>query len=312
MERFDLVVVGSGPAGYTAGIYAARAERKTAIVTGISLGGQLTETSFVENYPGFPQKILGQELMAAMRKQAENLGAKLFLGKVKGIEKDGEGFKLVLEEGERLLTRAVIIAVGAAARWLQVPGEEEFKGKGVSGCAVCDGAFFRDRIVAVVGGGDSAVEDASYAAKFAKKVYLIHRRDELRAGAAEQKRVKENPKIEILWNSQVKEIKGKERVESVVLDILGKEKELALDGVFVAIGRIPATNFLRGFLELGEAGHIVTGGGKFLTMSSVEGVFAAGDCVDRIFRQAVVAAGEGCKAAMEVEKWLDEKEDRSA
>jgi len=191
------------------------------------------------------------------------------------------------------------------ARWLGVPGENEFKGKGVSGCAICDGNFFKDKIVAVVGGGDSAVEEANYLTKFVKKVYLIHRRDSLRAEAAEQRKVLSNKKIEIYWNSQVKEVLGGEKVEKLLLDREGREEKLAVEGLFVAIGRVPATDLLKGFLELYESGHIKTGFGGKETATSVKGVFAAGDCVDHTFRQAIVAAGEGCKAAMEAEKYLE-------
>lgn len=304
MNVYDVVIIGSGPAGWTAGIYGVRAGLKVLVVEGSEPGGQLTITTKVDNYPGFPDGIDGPELMEKMKKQAVRLGVEVKAGLVKGIEKKESGF-LVEMESEKIETRSVIVATGARARWLGVPGEKELMGKGVSGCATCDGTFFKDKIVAVIGGGDSAVEEATFLTKFAKKVYVIHRRDELRAGKTEQKRLFDDPKIEMVWNSEVKEFVGKEGLEGLrLVNKEGEEKILKVEGAFVAIGRDPATDFLKGMVELMETGHIKV---EFLereTMTSVEGIFAAGDCVDKTFRQAVVSAGMGCKAAMEAEKWL--------
>lgn len=304
MNVYEVVIIGSGPAGWTAGIYGVRAGLKVLVVEGSEPGGQLTITTKVDNYPGFPDGIDGPELMEKMKKQAVRLGVEVKAGLVKGIEKKESGF-LVEMESEKIETRAVIVATGARARWLGVPGEKELMGKGVSGCATCDGTFFKDKIVAVIGGGDSAVEEATFLTKFAKKVYVIHRRDELRAGKTEQKRLFDDPKIEMVWNSEVKEFVGKEGLEGLrLVNKEGEEKILKVEGAFVAIGRDPATDFLKGMVELIETGHIKVGFLERETMTSVEGIFAAGDCVDKTFRQAVVSAGMGCKAAMEAEKWL--------
>jgi thioredoxin reductase (NADPH) len=303
--KYDVVVVGSGPAGWTAAIYAVRAGLKTVVIEGDQPGGQLTITTKVDNYPGFEKGINGPELMETMKKQAVNLGVETRSGLVGGIEKK-EGF---FETGigiEKVEGRAIIVATGARARWLGMPGEKELMGKGVSGCATCDGMFFTDKEIAVIGGGDSAVEEAVFLTKFAKKVYVIHRRGELRASQAEQKRLFDNPKIEMVWNSEVREFVGKDRLEK--LRLFDKEKEgerdLVVEGAFVAIGRDPTTEFLKGTVERVESGHIKVGFGGKETMTSVEGIFAAGDCVDQKFRQAIVSAGMGCQAAMEVEKWL--------
>lgn len=302
--KYDVVIVGSGPAGWTAGIYAVRADLKVLVVEGDQPGGQLTITTKVDNYPGFSEGINGPELMEVMKKQAVNLGVEVKGGLVSGIEKTESGFVVKMGR-EGIETRSVIVTTGARARWLGVPGEKELMGKGVSGCATCDGMFFKDKEVAVIGGGDSAVEEATFLTRFCKKVYIVHRRDSLRATASEQKRVFSNKKIEMVWNSQVKEFVGKERLEGVkIVDKDGKESLLKVEGAFVAIGRDPATEFLEGKVELFESGHIKVGFLERETMTSVEGIFAAGDCVDQKFRQAVVSAGMGCKAAMEVEKWL--------
>ncbi len=303
MNVYEIVVIGSGPAGWTAGIYGVRAGLGVLVIEGDQPGGQLTITTKVDNYPGFPDGVNGAELMEKMKKQAVNLGVEVKRGVVKGIGLE-TSFLVKLNSREKIEARSVIVATGARARWLEIPGEKELMGKGVSGCATCDGMFFKDGEVAVIGGGNSAVEEALFLAKFAKKVYVVHRRDELRANKTEQKRLFDNSKIEMVWNSKVKEFLGKENLEGLRLMDKEGEKILKVEGAFVAIGRDPATEFLKGVVELMESGHVKTGFLETETMTSVEGIFAAGDCVDKTFRQAIVAAGAGCKAGMEVEKWL--------
>ena len=308
-QIWDTVIIGSGPAGLTAAIYNIRAGLKTVVVTGAQPGGQLTITTKVYNWPGFAQGIGGVKLMMDMQEQVKNLGGEILLDEVQQIQNSKfKIFKILLKGGRILKARAVIVAVGAKTRWLGLEREKELTGKGVSGCATCDGMFFRDKLVAVVGGGDTAVEDAMFLTKFAKKVYLIHRRDELRAGKAEQKRVIANPKVEIWWDSEVKRIEGEERLEriKVINNKTGKEKMVNIDGLFVAIGANPATEFLKRAVDMEETGHIITGKDDlYPSMTSVEGIFAAGDCVDKVYRQAITAAGVGCKAGMEAERWLE-------
>jgi len=249
MNVYEVVIIGSGPAGWTAGIYGVRAGLKTLVIEGDQPGGQLTITTKMDNYPGFPDGVNGPELTEKMKKQAVNLGVEVKAGLVKGIEKKESSF-LIETELEKIKARSVIVATGARARWLGVKGEKELRGKGVSGCATCDGMFFRDKKVAVIGGGNSAVEEALFLAKFAKKVYVIHRRDELRASKAEQKRLFDNPKIEMVWNSEVKEFMGKEGLEGLrLVNKEGEEKILKVEGAFVAVGRDPATGFLKGVLS---------------------------------------------------------------
>ena len=299
--KYDSVIIGSGPAGLTAAIYHARANMKTVVIAGNQPGGQLTITPMVDNYPGFPNGVGGFKLMMDIQNQVKNFGVEIRQGIVKRIHKL-ESFKVELENGEILESKTVIVATGAAVKWLGLPREKEMIGKGISSCATCDGMFFRDKTVAVVGGGDTACEDAAFLAKFTKKVYIIHRRDQFRASMAEQKKVLENPKVEIWWNSEVKELNGKEKLESVKIlnNKSGEEKILELDGLFVAIGYSPATKFLEGLVELRETGQIITGkNGKLATMTNVEGIFAAGDCVNENHRQAIIASGEGCRAALE-------------
>jgi thioredoxin reductase (NADPH) len=316
-EIYDTVIIGSGPAGLTAAIYNIRANLKTVVIAGNQPGGQLTITTLVDNWPGFPNGTGGVKLMMDMQTQFKNLGGNILNGIVKGIKPipnpslDRAGrFAMELENGDILNTKAVIVATGAGAKWLELPKEKELIGHGVSGCATCDGMFFRDKIVAVVGGGDVACEDASFLSKMAKKVYLIHRRDTLRAQVAQQKLVMENEKIEKIWNSVVVEIGGSDKLENIKIknNQTQEEKVVELDGLFVAIGRIPATDFVKGVVELKETGHIITGKNEqYKTMTSAEGIFAAGDCVDEDYRQAIVAAGNGCKAGLEAEKWIREQ-----
>lgn len=309
-EVFDTVIIGSGPAGLTAAIYNVRANLKTIVLGGDQPGGQLTLTTIVENYPGFANGIGGIKLMMDMQSQVKNLGVEIRSALVKGIKKTDSGhFGIELTDGQILETKAVIVATGAKARWLNLPKEKELVGKGVSACATCDGMFFRDRIVAVVGGGDVAGEDASFMTKFATKVYIIHRRNKFRMQPAVQKKIDNNPKIEIIWDSEVKEIIGEEKLTAikVVNNKTGKEKIMELDGLFVAIGHDPATGFVKDLVELKEGGQIVIKTDpKYPSMSSVPGIFAAGDCVDDIYRQAIIAAGDGAKAGMDAERWIEE------
>jgi thioredoxin reductase (NADPH) len=323
-QIFDTVIIGSGPAGLTAAIYNVRAALKTIVIGGDQPGGQLTITTVVDNYPGFPNGIGGVKLMMDMQAQVKNLGVELKDGLVEKIIKNHEGrFEINLVGGEKIITRAVIVATGAKAKWLGLSKEKELIGRGVSGCATCDGMFFRNKVVAVVGGGDTACEDAEFLSRIATKVYLIHRRDQLRASVAQQKKVLSNPKIEMIWNSEVVEINHAlvdkpmvpldgqtETLNNIVLknNQTGEEKIMPLDGLFVAIGHIPATGFAAGLVELKEEGQIVTGKNEeYKTMSSREGIFAAGDCVDDVYRQAIVAAGDGCKAALDAERWLNDQ-----
>lgn len=299
-NKYDSIIIGSGPAGLTAAIYHARASLKTIVIAGKQPGGQLTITPMVDNYPGFPNGVGGFKLMMDTLNQVKNFGVEIKQGVVKKIS---DNFKVELENGEVLETKSIIVATGAQVKWLEIEREKELIGHGISSCATCDGAFFRDKIVAVVGGGDTACEDAAFLARFAKKVYLIVRRDELRASVMEQKKVINNEKIEIWWNCEVKKLLGKEKLEAVIVRDNKKEeeKEVVLDGLFVAIGYSPATDFLKGQVELKESGQIIV---NEKMMSNIEGIFAAGDCVNQNHRQAIIAAGEGCRAALEAQSWL--------
>jgi thioredoxin reductase (NADPH) len=312
---YDTVIIGSGPAGLTAAIYNIRAALKTVVVAGNIPGGQLTITTLVENWPGFPTGIGGLKLMMDMREQVKNLGVEVRDGLVDKVSKEDSVFKVELQDKTVLRGRAVIVAVGAGARWLELPKEKELIGKGISGCATCDGNFFRDKTVAVVGGGNTACEDAEFLAKICQKVYLIHRRDTLRATAIEAERVLKDERIEKIWDSEVIGINDQLRITNYELEKLqnikiknvktGEEKILEIDGLFVAVGRIPATDFLKGLINLREDGYVILAGDtEYTTMTSVPGIFAAGDCMDDKYRQAVVAAGSGAKAAIDAERWL--------
>ena len=297
----DVLVIGSGPAGYTAAIYAIRAGYKVKLITGNQDGGQLTITSFIENYPGFSEKITGPELMMRMKQQAEHLGVQVEYDMIESVDFSSRPFICNGESGNIYESRSVIIATGANAKWLGLESEDRYKNKGVSACATCDGFFFKNKIVAVVGGGNAAVEEAIYLTNFAEKVFLIHRRDSLRAEKIMQDRLMGNPKIEVVWNSRVAEILGDEkRVTGVLLENDGKLQKIDLDGVFVAIGHSPATKIFKEKLDLDENGYIIVDG----TKTSVKGVFAAGDVCDPIYRQAIVSAGQGCKAAIDADKFL--------
>ncbi len=312
-NRVKIAVVGSGPAGLTAAIYAARAEFEPVVFEGLEPGGQLTITTEVENYPGFDKGIQGPELMDTMRKQAEKFGAKTMFKEVKEADLKANPKVLKTDDGEVYLADAVIVATGASARFLGIPSEEEYKGHGVSACATCDGFFYKGLKVLVVGGGDSAMEEANYLTKFASEVTVIHRRDEFRASRIMIERAKKNPKIKFKLNSTIKEILGKDQmgmkmVTGAILENTkdGSTEEIEADGIFIAIGHVPNTKVFKDQLELDNDGYIVTEKGS--TKTNIEGVFAAGDVADRIYQQAVTAAGTGCMAALDAQSWLEEKE----
>ncbi|MEX2275559.1 MAG: thioredoxin-disulfide reductase [Actinomycetota bacterium] len=302
-EPRNVVILGSGPAGYTAALYAARANLEPLVLKGLDAGGQLMLTTEVENYPGFPGAILGPELMESMEKQAARFGAELLHQSATRVDLSERPFGIWAGD-ERWTAQTVIVATGASAIWLGVPGEEQLRGRGVSTCATCDGFFFRDRELIVVGGGDSAMEEASYLTRFATKVTLVHRRDAFRASKIMQDRVLDNPKIDVRWNTVVDEVTGGDAVSGVKLRSTKTDEitDFATDGVFIAIGHRPNTSLFDGQLEL-DQGYIVVDEPR--TNTSVPGVFAAGDVVDTIYRQAVTAAGMGCKAAMDAERLLE-------
>ncbi|MEM0321059.1 MAG: thioredoxin-disulfide reductase [Thermoprotei archaeon] len=299
-----LVIIGSGPAGYTAAIYAARAQLEPLVFTGSSAGGQLMLTSEVENFPGFPDGILGPDLMDALRRQAEKFGAQLVDEEVVGVDFRVRPFR-VWSPSRQEEALSVIVATGASAKWLGLPGEQRLMGRGVSGCAVCDGYFFRGKEVVVVGGGDSAMEDALFLTKYASHVTIIHRRKEFRASKIMQRRALTHPKISVILDSVVEDVLGSKKVEGVVVRnlVTGERTNLKVDGLFVAIGHEPNTKLFRGQLELDEKGYIRVYDQS--TRTNIEGVFAAGDVRDPRYRQAVTAAGDGCKAAMDAEKYLE-------
>jgi thioredoxin reductase (NADPH) len=302
-----LVIIGSGPAGYTAAIYAARAMLEPIMIQGIQPGGQLTVTTDVENYPGYADVIQGPWLMEQMEKQAAHVGTRLIADHVNEVDLGRRPFRLVCESGDVYLAETLVIATGAQARWLDLPSEQKFRGYGVSACATCDGFFYKGRRVVVVGGGNTAVEEALFLTNFATKVTLVHRRDALRAERILQDRMFKNPKIEVIWDSVVEEVDGAENPRKVAAVVLRNVKSGALtrieaDGVFIAIGHVPATELFATQLDMKPSGYIKTA--PFSTATSVPGVFAAGDVADDVYRQAVTAAGMGCMAALEAERFL--------
>lgn len=309
VERVKILIIGSGPAGYTAAIYAARADLAPVLYTGLEMGGQLTKTTEVENFPGFPEGVDANLLMSQMEQQARRFGTDIRMGTVTRValaREKGQAHRVEINGEKTLEAQALIVATGASARWLGLPSEERLKGFGVSACATCDGFFYRGKTVAVVGGGDSALEEADYLSKICAKVYLIVRRDAFRASKAMQARVSSNPKIDILWNSRIDEILGQQAVEGVRIksNIDDSAREIALEGVFVAIGHHPSTELFAGQLDLSPEGYILTQAGTSLT--NLPGVFAAGDVQDNRYRQAITSAGSGCKAALDAEKYLAE------
>ncbi|MEU0530507.1 thioredoxin-disulfide reductase [Amycolatopsis tolypomycina] len=304
-EIRNLIIVGSGPAGYTAAVYAARAQLEPLVFEGTQFGGALMTTTEVENFPGFRDGIMGPDLMEEMRKQAERFGAELRAEDVESLELTGD-VKYVHANGKRYAARAVILAMGAAARYLNVPGEQELLGRGVSACATCDGFFFRDHDIVVAGGGDSAMEEATFLTKFAKSVTIVHRRDEFRASKIMLERARANEKIKWQLNSQITGVLGDGKVEGLQLKDTkdGSESTLDVSGFFVAIGHDPRSQLVKGQVDLDEDGYVVTKGKTSFT--NLDGVFAAGDLVDRTYRQAITAAGSGCSAAIDAERWLAE------
>jgi len=312
-----VIIIGSGPAGLTAALYAARASLEPLVIEGVEAGGQLMITTDVENYPGFVDGVLGPDLMETFRKQAERFGARYIGDDVSKVELSKPPFK-IFAGGQEHLAQAVIVSTGAKAQMLGVAGEQKLIGRGVSTCATCDGAFFRGQQLVVVGGGDSAMEEALFLTRFAEKVTVVHRRDELRASKIMQDRAFANDKIDFVWNSVVEEVEGDQKVEAVRLRNLvdGQLSDMAVGGMFVAIGHIPNTSLFGDQLETTPDGYLLTGRGlvgdwdplsPFETRTNVEGVFAAGDCVDHFYRQAVTAAGMGCMAAIDAERWLESK-----
>ena len=304
-----VLIIGSGPAGYTAAIYAARAMLEPTLVQGLQPGGQLTITTDVENYPGYGDVIQGPWLMEQMQEQAKNVGTNIINDIIKSVDFKCKPFKAISESGIEYTADSVIISTGAQARWLGLDSEKKFQGYGVSACATCDGFFFKEKKVAVIGGGNSAVEEALYLTNFASKVYLVHRRDELRAEKILQDRLFKNEKVECVWDSELKEIVGDEdplNVKSINIKNTktNETSSIELDGVFVAIGHDPATQIFRDQVEMDADGYIITKPDS--TLTNVEGVYAAGDVKDKIYRQAVTAAGMGCMAALEAEKYLAE------
>jgi thioredoxin reductase (NADPH) len=306
MADRKVVIIGSGPAGLTAALYAARANLKPLLIEGLEAGGQLMLTTMVENWPGFRDGIMGPDLMTEMRAQSERFGTEIIQGNVMAVDLKNRPFTIRIADGRSITTESLIIATGASAKWLEIGSDRRLSGHGVSTCATCDGYFFRGRPIAVVGGGDSAMEEAIYLTKFASKVTVIHRRDSLRASKIMQDKAFANPKIEFIWNSEIADVKDVEKgeVTGIVVRNLktGSLSELPLDGVFIAIGHVPNTSLFKGQLELDPSGYIITHAGS---RTSVPGVFAAGDVQDHVYRQAITAAGSGCMAAIDAERYLE-------
>lgn len=306
--EYDTLIIGSGPAGCTAALYASRAYLKTKVIAGYEAGGQLMLTSDVENFPGYPEGVTGPEMMADLRKQAERFGADFSDEDAIEVDFTERPFTVKTDLGE-YKSKTIIVATGSSAKWLGLPSEQALMGKGVSACATCDGFFFKDKEVVVVGGGDTAMEEATFLTKYASKVTIVHRRDEFRASKIMAKRAMEHPKIDIEWNTTIEEITGDDFVNGVRLKNreTGEEKHLATNGYFAAIGHKPSTDLFKGQLHLDEAGYIIADG-PHETHTSVPGVFVAGDVFDLRYKQAITAAGSGCKAAIDAERWLEDQE----
>ena len=307
IDVHDVIVLGAGPAGYTAALYTARANLKPLMVTGWQPGGQLTITTEVENYPGFEHGIMGPELMEVMRRQVERFGVEMIPAAAERVDFSKRPYTIWTDSGHELKARAVIVATGASAKLLGIPSETKLMGFGVSACATCDGPFFKNKRVMVVGGGDTAMEEANYLTRLASEVIVVHRRDTLRASKIMQDRARANPKIRFIWNSEVIEVLGTDQQKACGVKlrslVTGEESEHAIDGLFIAIGHQPNTQFLEGVLEMDPQGYLIVEPGS--TRTAIPGIFAAGDVYDRTYRQAVTAAGSGCMAAIEAERWLE-------
>lgn len=303
-----VTIIGTGPAGLTAAIYTARANLNPICIEGEQPGGQLTITTEVENYPGFAEPVMGPDLMTSFRKQAERFGTRFARGSIQNVDFSKRPFALTLADGTKIRTKTLIIATGASAKWLGIPSEKRLMGKGVSACATCDGFFFRNQDVAIVGGGDTALEEATFLTRFAKSVSVIHRRDKLRASKAMQDKAFKNPKIKFIWDSAIEEIVGENGVEGVRLRNLktNEVQTVPLTGVFIAIGHEPNTHLFRSQLRCDETGYLVPEPGT--TRMNIPGVFAAGDVADHVYRQAITAAGTGCMAAIDAERFLENEE----
>lgn len=308
-KTFDVVIVGSGPAGLTAALYAARADLNPIVFEGPEPGGQLMQTTDVENYPGYTEGVMGPKMMQDFREQAQRFGADCRYGTISNIEFDGRPYKLTVDEETNIFAKAIIVSTGASAKWLELESEQRLRGKGVSACATCDGAFFRDEHVIVVGGGDTAMEEATFLTKFASKVTVLHRRQELRASKAMQKRAFNDDKIEFMWDTELEEVLGEDAVDGVKVINNETQEITTLDdvtGVFIAIGHKPNTDLFKGVLEMDDVGYLKTKGKS--TETEMPGIFASGDAMDPIYRQAVTAAGTGCRAAIDAERFLAEAE----
>lgn len=303
----NVIIIGSGPAGLTSAIYTARANLNPLMIEGEEVGGQLMTTTEVENYPGFAEGITGPELMQETKKQAARFGTRFIAKNVTKVDFSQRPFKIWVDN-ELYVAKSVIISTGASAKYLGLPSEKKFLGRGVSACATCDGAFFRNANVAVIGGGDTAMEEANFLTRFAKKVWVIHRREEFRASKIMADRVLNNPKIEVIWNSQLDEVLGDKQVQSIRIHnlVTNEKKEMPMEGVFIAIGHKPNTDIFKGILAMNETGYLLTEPRS--TYTSVPGVFAAGDVQDHVYRQAITAAGTGCMAAIDCERWLEKHE----
>ena len=306
LEHVQCLIIGSGPAGYTAAIYASRADLKPVMITGMQMGGQLTQTTDVENFPGYPDGIMGPEMMEDFRKQAERFGTDIRFGYVSSVDFSGNVHKVVVDESKTILADTVIVSTGAAAKWLGLPSEEKYNGFGVSACAVCDGFFFKGQTVAIVGAGDTAAEEATYLANICKSVTMLVRKDAMRASKAMQHRVNNTPNLKVLYSTEVEEVLGEQVVEGLKIfnNVTGEKSEISVTGLFVAIGHKPNTDVFKGQLEMDETGYLITKGKT--TKTNKPGVFAAGDVQDKEYRQAVTAAGTGCMAALDAERYLSD------